>query len=291
MANRRSGQLGLGDAYKQKTGEVLALKDIDGVGETLAKRIAAATGTRNPKKVAEYSPGQLADKVSGVSRQLAQRIVNRGGGSKHTSKGGGGTNVLNTQTTSEMRTLPVGDFQVDLAKQDSAEAKHDFRSQNARRTDRNERAPITTDLDKWKENKAAFDFPGVDTPASNPEVRPKDFTRGGPFETSEQASESATETKSGPQSWPDKEDPMQHTGMNFAGEQDTGLSPRDYETEVETPGKDIMGRKPSSAFLSEPAFQGLASGEAADMSFVEAEKKRTKEEKDLTNMMDVELMD
>ena len=179
----------LGDAYKKKTGQVLKLEDIDGVGPTLAKRISAATGTRNPKEVAEYSPGQLADMVTGVSRQMAAKIIRRGGGSAHTSKRSGGSNVLNTQTTAAMRTMPVGDFQLDLRDQDSAEAKHDFRSQTARRTDRNERAPITTDLDKWKENKAKYDYPGVDTPTEEPGVLPKDFERGGPFETSEQASE------------------------------------------------------------------------------------------------------
>lgn len=264
---------GLGDAYKKKTGQVLKLEDIDGVGPTLAKRIRGATGTRNPKEVAEYSPGQLADMVTGVSRQMAAKIIRRGGGSAHTSKRSGGSNVLNTQTTAAMRTMGVGDFRVDLRDQDSAEAKHDFRSQTARRTDRNERAPITTDLDKWKENKAKYDYPGVDTPTEEPGVLPKDFERGGPFETSEQASETGG---GGPGDVPT--DPVPRTEEVLQREQlastDVTLGANEAFEGEQVNEAGFGQSRPSATRLTEDEFQNLASGPEADMNFIESEENR-----------------
>jgi len=78
--------------------------------------------------------------------------------------------------------LPQGEFVTEVSDQDKAEAKFSTsrnrgigRSQNAAIADKNKRAPVTTDFERWKSNKGELDFPGVDTPTESPDVRPKDL--------------------------------------------------------------------------------------------------------------------
>lgn len=285
MANGIDDEIFRG-GYKQQQGRVFDLTDIDGVGPKTAKRIKAATGTRNPQEVAQYSAGQLADMVTGVSRQKASIIIRESGGTPQTKKRGrGGDSLLGSKAPKSTRMFDVGDFSVDIRDQDSAKAKNDFRSQTARRTDRNERAPVTTDLGKWKENKSTYDYPGVDTPTADPGVRPKDFTRGGPFETSEQASETATDRPRGTGA---KQIPNGEAERSRLGAMDISLTPEEAFEGAETEHSgDFMGRRPSYAALPESTFQDLASGEKADMLFVEAENKRTKERKSAFGMPDL----
>jgi len=78
--------------------------------------------------------------------------------------------------------VPVGEFRPEIGDNENAKARFETslnrgigRSQNAAIADKSKRAPVTTDLDRWKENKGELDFPGVDTPSDDPQVLPKDL--------------------------------------------------------------------------------------------------------------------
>lgn len=71
--------------------------------------------------------------------------------------------------------MNIGDFSVSDFALGFARDKQAERSDRARGVDEEERAPITTDAGAWAENPNRLDFPGVDTPAENPSVLPKDL--------------------------------------------------------------------------------------------------------------------
>jgi hypothetical protein len=64
----------------------------------------------------------------------------------------------------------VGDYLV--PKDDLKEAEESFskRSKASRSRDRLSRAPIETDVEKWKKRQRWMDYPGVDTPKDTPRV-------------------------------------------------------------------------------------------------------------------------
>jgi len=69
----------------------------------------------------------------------------------------------------------VGDFVVTDDAHDAAEEQMGKRTARSQRRDRSQRAPVTTDYNKWKSNTDHWDFPGVDTPRQDPRVKPKDL--------------------------------------------------------------------------------------------------------------------
>jgi len=83
----------------------------------------------------------------------------------------------------------VGDFVVSDRAEDKAEEQMGERTSRSQRRDRSQRAPVTTDYDKWAGNTDHWDFPGVDTPRQDPRVKPKDLKQSDKPRT--------TDTKSG----------------------------------------------------------------------------------------------
>lgn len=68
-----------------------------------------------------------------------------------------------------------GDFVVTAEAREEAEEAFQKRSKRSRAIDRATRAPIESDVDKWKQNQRGLDFPGVDTPSAHPTSRALDF--------------------------------------------------------------------------------------------------------------------
>jgi len=86
-------------------------------------------------------------------------------------------NRQSTSTTTERdpsSTNNVGDFRVLNADRREAFEFHQDRSETAQEVDENRRAPITTDVEKWKSDPNGFDFPGIDTPRRKPRREEKD---------------------------------------------------------------------------------------------------------------------
>jgi len=170
------------EQIKQQTGSYARFTDIKGIGPATAKKIKNADyNIQAPKDVADMSTDELADKA-GISRDRATKAIKGGGGNPNVSK------RSNTGSVSaagiKQRT---GDFWVGFAAQDKARARNDprSRSEEAVRQDEKRRAPVTTDLEQWKENPGRWDFPGVDTPTQEPKALPKDYKAGGEFTTTD----------------------------------------------------------------------------------------------------------
>jgi hypothetical protein len=74
----------------------------------------------------------------------------------------------------------IGDFAVVSPALALARDEQADRGALSRGVDAEERAPVTTNAQKWAENKSQFDFPGIDTPSENPDLLPKDLKSGNP---------------------------------------------------------------------------------------------------------------
>jgi len=70
---------------------------------------------------------------------------------------------------------PIGDFLVAGSTVDKAEDEFADKSHRSQHVDRQNRAPVTTDYNKWEDNPDRWDYPSVDTPTENPSVLPKDL--------------------------------------------------------------------------------------------------------------------
>lgn len=68
-----------------------------------------------------------------------------------------------------------GDFIVRPGAREEAEEAFQKRSKRSRQIDKSLRGPITSDVDRWKRNQRALDFPGVDTPDDAPRSRALDL--------------------------------------------------------------------------------------------------------------------
>lgn len=135
-------------------------------------------------------------------------------------------------------------------------AKHAARPERARETDERELAPRASSVREWAADPDQYDWPGVDTPPAmglGPD-EPEPGGLGGAEIEPPAAPEERTQGSS-----------------LFAG---TAVAPRDLEPEPAAGGGQL-GPRPSSQRLSESAYQGLASGTAADMAFDRAERERT----------------
>lgn len=141
------------------------------------------------------------------------------------------------------------------------QAKHAARPEHAQEVDENELAPIADNAYEWAKTPDQYDLPGVDTPPA--------YGLGPNEDKPEGLANVDRDTK-------DLPDPKEVTRGNYTS--GTPIAPKDLETEAEKPGKDIMGRRPSHQKLTHDEMEGLASGEAADMAFVEAEADRAMEE-------------
>lgn len=160
----------------EMTGSAIRFTDIDGIGPATEKKILSVVGVDAPKDVADMTAAELASKASIPQSRAAKAI-----------KGGGGNPNVSTRDTSGSVSaagvkIPKGDFKVEISDHDTAEARMSSslnrgigRTREAAQADKGKRAPITTDLERWKANKDELDFPGVDTPTDNPDLKAKDM--------------------------------------------------------------------------------------------------------------------
>jgi hypothetical protein len=70
--------------------------------------------------------------------------------------------------------VDAGDFNITSSDFSAAKEAHESRAEINQKRDEERRARITTDFDKWKNDKDSFDFPGIDTPSARPEAQEKD---------------------------------------------------------------------------------------------------------------------
>jgi len=184
-------------------GAAIKFTDIDGIGPATAKKIKNAEyDIQAPRDVADMSADELADKA-GISRSRAEKAISGGGGNPSVSK----RNNSGSTSAAGIRTA-VGDFMVGFSDQDKARARNDAqtRSEEAVRQDERRRAPITTDLERWKNNKSGLDFPGVDTPTQQPDLLPKDLKQKQQPETTDFEARDEREREQQKQSYPRKTD-------------------------------------------------------------------------------------
>jgi len=274
-------------------GKAYRFTDIDGIGPATADKITSIRGVQNPEDVAEMSADELSDKA-GISHSRATKAIKGGGGNPNVSK------QDNTGTVSAAGiSKRQGDFWVEYTEMDKARARNDTqsRSEEAVRTDDRKRAPVTTDYEKWKKNPGVWDFPGVDTPTNEPNLLPKDVKKGDPntadFDESGEAEFDEEEqdpfprvvdSPSGIEILETGDDRVPATDVTRSvPNPDTfapGVAPEDFEEDEPEPGPDVMGPEPSSQRLPETARQNLASGESADISFVQAEQSRSGNERE-----------
>lgn len=71
----------------------------------------------------------------------------------------------------------VGDFSVPEDDFEEATEFNQSRSPRSRGQDSGKRAPVTNDFDQWKSDPGHFDYPGVDTPSTDPEKRKSDIDK------------------------------------------------------------------------------------------------------------------
>lgn len=172
--------------------------DLPGIGPKTAKNLRNA-GYSSLSKIAEANPSRLAFKVDGVGETTARRIINAAGGDveppqtdepeddepeiieeykpiyeriEQTAPAeierdilSGASEFTTGSVEKPTEEQAISPFTVDVEgpKQRSLEKIHENRSERAQDVDEQQNAPVTTDEEKWIQNKNRHDFPGVDT--------------------------------------------------------------------------------------------------------------------------------
>jgi len=176
MARNSIGEEVANRVVKEQTGSARNFRAIDGVGDKTAQAVKGVPGIRGPSDAAEKTADELAEEA-GISQSRAEKVI-RGGGGDPDRKPRSNTSSVSAAGIK----LSHGEFKTEVSAHDAVEAKFETslnrgigRSQEAARADKAKRAPITTDKERWKDNKGELDFPGVDTPTADPQVLPKDL--------------------------------------------------------------------------------------------------------------------
>ena len=164
------------EQFKRATGSAPNFRAIDGVGEKTARAVRNVIGINAPSDAADKTADELAEEA-GISENRARKVIRGGGGDPDRKP----RSTTGSVSAAGIR-VATGEFKPEIGDKDAAEDRFSSslnrgigRSQNAAIADKSKRAPVTTDVDRWKENKGALDFPGVDTPSSEPQVLPKDL--------------------------------------------------------------------------------------------------------------------
>lgn len=262
------------ELFKQQTGSAPNFRAIDGVGPKTAEKVKGTIidgqgRVQAPTDVQDLTDDELADKA-GISKNRARKVI----------KGAGGNPDRKPRSTTGSVSaagikMPQGEFVTEVSDQDKAEAKVSTslnrgigRSQEAAAADKGKRAPVTTDYERWKDNKGELDFPGADTPTDDPQVLPKDLR---------QKQRPATTDP------PERPTPKRDETENAAGPLSStlGVSPevtdtdptRSFQDELVDPGerRAAGGRRGN---VPQGFVDNLAAGRDADLAFTEAEAGR-----------------
>jgi hypothetical protein len=159
-------------AAEKSIGGKTRLQDFEGVGSQTIRNLRAK-GFRGLEDIQGATQDELA-RVEGVGQQRAASIKQQA--PRDTAQ----TGPTGSVSAAGIKT-PHGEFKTEVSDFDTAEARFESsmdrgigRSQEAAAADKGKRAPITTDVEEWKNNKGTLDFPGVDTPSSEPEFERQD---------------------------------------------------------------------------------------------------------------------
>jgi hypothetical protein len=259
----------LRQAVGERQGSAIKFTDIEGVGQKTAQKIRQSGRIRGPADVSDKTADELAEQA-GISERRARKVIKGGGGNPDR------TPRSNTGSVSAAGIrVPTGQFKPEIGDKDNAEARFESslnrgigRSQEAAAADKGKRAPVTTDYERWKDNKGELDFPGVDTPTNDPQVLPKDLRQ--------KQRPATTEPPDPPERRQDE------TGSAVGALTSSfGVSPevqdsdptRSFEDELIDPGerRAAGGRRGN---VPQGFVDNLAAGRDADLAFTEAESKR-----------------
>lgn len=248
--------------FKNATGSAISFTAIEGVGEKTARAIKNSTRANVPSDVADYSSSTLAQEA-GISENRASKVIREGGGNPNVDERGRSGSV-----SAAGMAIPHGDFLPDATEHSKADIViQPERSEAAKRVDNRRRAPITTDLETWKQNPGKYDYPGIDTPTNRPKAKPKDYKSGAEIKTTDPDEEreiaSGRNTNSLPTTERNTDAPEPFTSE--LAQQDLSLAPEEAFEGVGSGSAQISQTKQPS---------GLAGGEKADMLFVESEQRR-----------------
>jgi len=274
------------EQFKQVTGSAPNFRAIDGVGDKTAKKVRGVIGIDSPSDAADKTADELANEA-GISESRAAKVIRGGGGDPNRSP----RSRTGSVSAAGIK-VPTGDFKTEIGDKDRADARFSSslnrgigRSPEAARADKAKRAPVTTDFDRWKNNKSGLDYPGIDTPSSEPKVLPKDLKQEQRPNTTDPENSLVQPRRDEQPFTTETRQAVTETvapGFGFDPETVDGLKP------VETSGvtdstfeRDMMaddGQRPAGGAKRGGVSQGfvddLATGRDADIAFTAAEDKR-----------------
>lgn len=166
----------LRQAVGERQGSAIRFTDIDGIGQKTAQSIKQSGRIRSPSDVSDKTADELAEQA-GISESRARKAIKGAGGDPDRTP----RSTTGSVSAAGIR-VPTGEFKTEISDLDNASARFQsslnrgtHRPQEAAAADKGKRAPVTTDLERWKDNKGELDYPGVDTPTDDPQVLPKDL--------------------------------------------------------------------------------------------------------------------
>lgn len=276
--------------FKNVTGSAPTFQSIDGVGPKTADKLKSTiidgTGrVQSPQDVSDLTDEELAQEA-GISTNRARKVIKGAGGNPDREPRRTSTGSVSAAGIK----VPTGEFKTEVGDKDKAEAKVSTsmnrgigRSQNAAIADKSKRAPVTTDYDRWKNNKGELDYPGADTPTEDPQVLPKDLKQEQRPNTTDPTQSAAARA-----TVPDAPNVERNTSApepftTDLSTTDVSLAPEEAFEGVATGSADTRMQDPAAATSPAPdkglsVLGKFASGREADISFVESEKKRASEQ-------------
>lgn len=259
----------LRQAVGERQGSAIRFTDIDGIGQKTAQSIKQSGRIRSPSDISDKTADELAEQA-GISESRARKAIKGAGGDPDRTP----RSTTGSVSAAGIR-VPTGEFKTEISDLDNASARFQsslnrgtHRPQEAAAADKGKRAPVTTDLERWKDNKGELDYPGVDTPTDDPQVLPKDLR---------QKQRPATTDPPDPPT-PRRDDTGSATEPLSSA---FGVSPevtdtdptRSFEDELIDPGerRAAGGRRGN---VPQGFVDNLAAGREADLAFTEAESGR-----------------